>query len=396
VSAQQPGSGPVGSGTGGRRLRFDPEDPVLARAAWSRLVEPTDLVAYRALAAHGPVPLLLALLSGRAGPPRWRVRLPDLDPVRDLATVRRLGGRLLIPGDAEWPPQLFDLAAEKQPICLWLRGPLPLAPACARSAAVVGSRAMSSYGEQVAAAMGSGCADRGITVVSGAAYGIDGAAHRGALSAGGPTVAVLACGVDRWYPPGHGRLLDRIVAQGAVISEIPPGSAPSRWRFLERNRLIAALSSGTVVVEAAWRSGALATAARAAELSRPLGAVPGPVTVSTSAGCHRLLRDGATCVCDAAELAELIGRIGTDLAPEPKAADRPGDDLLPDRRQVLDSLPVRRPAGVESIARACGLDQPLVQAALAELAVLGLAVAEGVGWRRAGPRDAPGGRRAGA
>ena len=374
----------------GTAVRFDLDDPVLARAAWSRLVEPNDDTAYRRLAEHGPVPLLRAVLAGRTGPPRWRTRIPDLDPVRDLATVRRLGGRLLVPGDPEWPAGLADLD-HRQPICLWLRGPLALGPVCTRSAALVGSRAASPYGEHVATGLGSGCVDRQITVVSGAAYGIDGAAHRGALAAGGCTVAVLAGGVDRWYPRGHERLLDRIAAEGLVVSEIPPGSAPAAWRFLERNRLIAALTGGTVVVEAAWRSGALATAERAVRLNRPVGAVPGPVTGPMSTGCHRLIREGAACITDAGEVADLIGRIGDDLAAEPTTPARPGDDLRPEQRQVLDSLPLSRPASVRSVATVAGLDEGQVRAALAVLGRRGLALSEGAGWRRAPRRaaDAP-------
>jgi len=360
-------------------LRFDPEDPVLARVAWSRICEPGDADAYQLVAAAGPVAALRAALNGTAGCRRWRVRLPDADPVRDLATLGRFGGRLLVPGAPEWPAALDDLGAWA-PFCLWVRGPLQAAAACRRSVAVVGSRAATGYGEHLAALIGAGCAERGFTVVSGAAYGIDGAAHRGSLSGGGPTLAVLACGVDRSYPRGHERLIERIAADGLVLSEVPPGSAPTRWRFVERNRLIAAMSRATVVVEATWRSGALVTAHRAGELGRPVGAVPGLVTAPTSAGCHRLLREGvATCVTDAAEVVELAAPIGEFLDP---AAPDGEFRLPPDDRRVLDSLPVRRAAALASLSRVAGLEQATVASALGRLELQGLAVREPAGWRR--------------
>ncbi len=283
---------------------FDHDDERLARAAWSRLAEPGDSAAQDLVAQQGPV-AALAQVRADQGPRRWQTRLPDLDPLADLATAHRHGGRLLIPGDPEWPTALSALAAE-EPFCLWVRGPLNLATAPRRAAAIVGARAATAYGERVAADLADGCAQRGITVVSGAAYGIDGAAHRAALAAAGPTIAVLACGVERAYPRGHDQLIAAIAQVGAVVSEIPPGSAPTRWRFVERNRLIAALAGVTVVVEAAHRSGALSTASRAERLNLPVAAVPGPVTSPSSYGCHRLLRDGAVCVTSAAELAELL------------------------------------------------------------------------------------------
>jgi len=254
--------------------------------------------------------------------------------------------------------------------------------ACRHSVAVVGSRAATGYGELLAALIGAGCADHGYTVVSGAAYGVDGAAHRGALSGDGPTLAVLACGVDRSYPRGHERLIERVAAEGLVISEVPPASAPTRWRFVERNRLIAAMSGATVVVEATWRSGALITARWAGELGRPVGAVPGPVTAPTSAGCHRLLRESAAvCVTDAAEAVELAAPIGEFLDRSPPTPD--GDPRLPpDDGRVLDSLPLRRGAGVASLARVAGLDEAAVSAALGRLELQGLAVRESGGWRR--------------
>ena len=300
-----------GLGEARSRSGFDPLDERLARAAWSRVAEPGDEQAYAFVAEHGPGPAMAALLAGQVDVARWRVRLPALDPARELRAVERLGGRLVIPSDPQWPRVLDDLGPAR-PFCLWARGPLDLRAVSGSAVAIVGCRAATSYGEHVAAELGSGCAEHGVTVVSGAAYGIDGAAHRGALSATGPTVAVLACGVDRAYPKGHEQLISRITQVGAVITEAPPGSAPTRWRFLERNRLIAALAEATVVVEAAWRSGALGTANRALGLNRTVCAVPGPVTSPASTGCHALIRDGAVCVTEAAEIFELLGPIGAD------------------------------------------------------------------------------------
>src|SRR4051794_13194912 len=331
---------------------FDQDDDRTARAAWSRLTEPGDRTAHRLLARMGPGPALRALFEApaRLAPPvgggarsaaaGWQVRLSSLDPRRDLATADRFGGRLVVPGDQEWPPWL-DQLGERVPIALWVRGPVGLVDACTRSVALVGSRASSGYGEHVTGELAAGCADRRLSVVSGAAYGIDACAHRGALAVQGPTVAVLAGGIDRPYPRGNETLIERIAADGALLSEIPPGSAPTRWRFVQRNRLIAALSPATVVVEAAWRSGALITAREAVELGRPVAAVPGPVTSAASAGCHRLLREGAVCVTDAAEVAELIDPFGA-VVDQPSAPDREYDGLDPVDLRVLDALPVRR------------------------------------------------------
>ena len=218
-------------------------------------------------------------------------------------------------------PARGDLAP---PIALWVRGPGVLDELCDQAAAIVGARAATGYGLHVAGELGAGLATAGFTVVSGAAIGVDGAAHRGALAAGGPNVAVLACGIDRSYPAAHEALLDRIAATGVVLSEYPPGSVPARHRFLVRNRLIAGLAAGTVVVEAGLRSGAQRTAADARSLGRPVMAVPGPVTSGRSAGCHRMIREGAVLVTRVEEVLEEVGRLGLHLAePPPPPAHGP-------------------------------------------------------------------------
>ena len=235
--------------------------------------------------------------------------------------------------------------------------------------------------------LGAGLAERGFAVVSGAAYGIDAAAHEGALVARGTTVAVLAGGIDRAYPAGHAGLLDRIGRDGAVVSEVPPGSAPTRWRFLSRNRLIATLARGTVVVEAGLRSGSGNTARHAREARRVVGAVPGPVTSAASAGCHVLIRDGAELVTDVGEVVELAGRVG-ELAPVKRAAVDPADLLDPVHRRALDALPHRGALGVEALAARAGLSAAQALAALGVLELEGLCQRQRGGWRKA-PTTAP-------
>lgn len=379
-------------GAGAVPCWLDPDDERTARAAWTRLAEPGDAAAALVVRALGAAGALLALvarpadLSVHLGDGRavagWRVRLAQADPVRDLATVRRFGGSLLIPGDHDWPGGLAALG-DREPLALWVRGPLPLATATERAVALVGCRACSGYGEWVAAELAAGCVDRGVTVVSGAAYGIDACAHRGALAVGGPTVAVLACGVDRPYPRGNSELIERIVAAGAVVSEVAPGSSPTRWRFVTRNRLIAALGAVTVVVEAGWRSGASITAREANELGRAVAAVPGPVTAATSAGCHRLLREGAVCVTDAEEVLELMGPIGAQPARSPVVRAAAHDGLDPLDLRVFDALPVRTAVELDRLLPTAGLEAATLRAALARLELRGLAEQVGLAWRRA-------------
>jgi DNA processing protein len=363
---------------------YDPDDERTARAAWSRLTEPVDAPADAFVRRVGAAEALGHVLrgggAGLAVSARWRSRLPDLDPREDLRDLASVGGRIVVPGDDEWPRRLDDL--EVPPFCLWVRGPLRLDTTCARAAAIVGARASTEYGVRAAGLFATGCAELGITVVSGAAYGIDAAAHVGSLVGGGPTVAVLASGVDRAYPRGNAPLLDRIAAEGLVVSEVPPGSAPTRSRFVQRNRLIAALADATLVVEAGVRSGASITASHAARLNRPVGAVPGPITSPASAGCHRLLRGGCVCVTSAEELAELVDPLGS--APVPQALPlTPLEELTPLDLRVLDALPVAGTAGVNSLARVAGLDLSTLVAGLGRLELGGLAERAGGGWRRA-------------
>jgi DNA processing protein len=316
---------------------------------------------------------------------RWQPRLPDLAPERDLATMARLGGRLIIPGDELWPAQLADLGIQ-EPLCLWWRGQEQPLPGADKSIALVGSRDSTSYGAAVTGDIAYSLAQRGFSVVSGGAYGIDAHAHRAALagaSAAVPTIAVMAGGVDRFYPSGNDDLLRAVANQGAVLAEVPPGSAPTRYRFLQRNRLIAALSAVTVVVEARWRSGALNTAHHAETLGRAVGAVPGSVHSANSAGCHRLLRDGgAVCVTDAAEVAELVSPSGDALPDQRTAEAAVQDGLTLEDLILLDALPLRSTTSVEKLSAVAGLGQDSVRAGLGRLGLLGLAVSERGGWKR--------------
>lgn len=354
-----------------------------ARVAWARLVEPGDPAVAARIAAVGAEEALHAVGADTALAARMAERLAELDVDRDLAIARRLGARLLVPGDDEWPPGVDDLDAP--PLCLWVLGRAHLRDAAARSVAIVGARAATGYGVHVAKDLAAGMGERGFTVVSGAAYGIDGAAHEGALAVAAVTIAVLAGGVDRPYPAGHAGLLQRVREDGLVVSEVPPGSAPTRWRFLSRNRVIATLTQGTVVVEAGLRSGSRNTARLAGDHLRVVCAVPGPVSSAVSAGCHELIRAGAILVTDAAELAESVGPIG-ELAPHKQGVVVPGDDLAPSHRTVLAGLPARKALTVEELARCCGLSSVEVRAALGALDLADLVVREGDRWRRARQR----------
>lgn len=384
----------------------------LARAALSRLMEPQDAAGLALVQAAGPTDALriatgvvkagpgleqeITRLLAEAGGPsgwagmaaalkRWQPRIPDLAPERDLATMSRLGGRLIIPSDGLWPAQLGDLGLQ-EPICLWWRGHEQPLPAVEQSIALVGSRDSTSYGASVTGDLAYSLAQRGYTVVSGGAYGIDAHAHRAALAGGSaalPTIAVMAGGVDRFYPSGNEDLLRAVSNQGAVLAEVPPGSAPTRYRFLQRNRLIAALSAVTVVVEARWRSGALNTAHHAESLGRAVGAVPGSVHSANSAGCHRLLRDGgAVCVTDAAEVAELAGPSGAALPEQREGEAHLQDGLTLEDLILLDALPLRSTTSVEKLSAVAGLSQESVRAGLGRLGLLGLAVSERGGWKR--------------
>jgi DNA processing protein len=390
-----------------------------ARAAWTMIAEPGDGVAGLVVDALGPSEALAAVLdrvgpselqrrvlaSGWEGDPdsgdaaasldeppattpgsrvlgnalaRWTPRLVAAEVVEACETAIRVGARLVLPGSAGWHAGLDSLGMHR-PHALWRRGASEAA-AGERTIALVGARAATGYGEHITFEAASGLVDRGFAIVSGAAYGVDGAAHRAALGSGGVTVAYLAGGVDRPYPAGHDALIRRIIEEGgAVLSESPCGSTPSKWRFLQRNRLIAAASAATVVLEAGSRSGSINTAGHAASLGRALGAVPGPVTSPASAGCHRLIREyAATCVTNAAQMAELAGWTAVDADAQAFAS--------PEERRVRDVMSARSPRTVEALAKASGLSPREVSGVLGALDLAGAVEERERGWVLVGGR----------
>ena len=369
---------------------LDPERA--ARVVLSRVGEPGDPRLTGLVTELGAEVVLAGLRQQRADNGLHHdlaARLEQVDARAELARAERLGIRFVTPDDAEWPTGLDDLAHAPclherggVPIGLWVRGPVRLDAVTSRAVAVVGSRSATTYGATVAGEIGAALGHAGHTTVSGAAFGIDQAGHRGALAVRGPTVAVLACGVDRAYPAAHRELLDYIADVGAVVSEAAPGCAPTRIRFLARNRLIAAMSQGTVVVEAAIRSGALNTANWAAGLSRELMGVPGPVTSAPSAGVHKLIRArGALLVTDGQEVLEAVAPAGQFTLSTVQEPARPRDLLTAEQRQVLDAVPVRRGAGAAKIAHTAGLAPDRVAAALGDLHVGGFVEQAAGRWR---------------
>lgn len=326
--------------------------------------------------------------DGRLGAPIAQ-RAATLDLAVVMAGAEAAAARFIAPGDEEWPAQVHDLSGSSPvnrrggvPFGLWVRGPGHLAILTQRSVAVVGSRACTNYGSGVAADLGADLAGQGVTVTSGGAFGIDAAAHRGALAVHGPTVCVLANGVDVPYPAGNAALLRWIAKEHLIISELPPGATPTRVRFLARNRVIAALSQGTVVVEAALRSGARNTATWALECNRHLMAVPGPVHSTMSAAPHLMIRDGlASLVSDAADVLDLVSAVGEHTLTPQSGETRPTDQLAPGRLAVFEAVPARRAAAAGDIALAAGVSLPACLADLAALESAGLVEADERGWR---------------
>lgn len=347
-----------------------------ARVAWSRILEnrrerasDSRLQLLTEVLQIGHVDAWHRLVDGdlqRCTSARAHVAGVDVDA--ELDRVARVGSRVVIPGDADWPGTLSH--PEIEPHLIHVRGEGCLADLSRRSVALVGSRASTGYGEAVARELGAGLAARGWSTVSGAAYGIDAAAHQGVLAVDGPAIAVLPCGPDRAYPEGNRRLIDAVAERGVVITELATGTVAMRHRFLARNRIIAALSSATVVVEAGLRSGSLNTAGWAELLCRPVGAVPGPVTQMSSAGCHEWIHKGrATLVTDTGDVLALAARIGdaVDQPVELLGPARPHDAMTPAQRRIHDVLTLRRGRSAGSVAHELVLP---VDEVLSELAVM--------------------------
>lgn len=370
--------------------------------AWaylSRVAEP-PCPELRALVRRvGPVEAAERVRAGAAGDAVARVveaRRQIDSAAEDLEILDRMGGRLITADDAEWPVLAFNAfrgaAARPQahePMALWALGSARLDEISCRAAAIVGTRAATAYGDFVTADFAAGLAARDATVVSGAAFGIDGVAHRAALAADGTTVAVLAGGIDVPYPSAHAAMLRQICASGLVISEYPPGERPARHRFLTRNRLVAVLAGATVVVEAGARSGAANTAAWARALGRQVGAVPGPVTSSASVGCHALLRAGARVVTRVEDIVELIGHMG-ELAPDEERPASELDGFSDTEKRVYDAFPARSARTIDEIAAAAGLPPTQVLGPLAVLELSGLVARKEGRWRLVRPASRAG------
>ena len=388
-------------------MRADEQDRI-ARIALTCLAEPGNRTVWAMVRAAGAPAALHRLLRGDVPDEALRAavaaRVATGDP-RELAEAAlqradRLGARVVVPGDAEWPRAVEGLGRlevsgtgrvprdTRPPLCLWARGAPALNEAFERSVAVVGARAATAYGLHVTADIAFGLAERGWTVVSGGAFGIDAAAHRAALAAGGLTVAVLACGVDRPYPTGNTALLDRIADDGLLVSEWPPGAEPLRHRFLIRNRVIAAATAGTVMVEASARSGARQTINRVLALGRSAMVVPGPVTSAMSVGCHETLRDNPTArlVTGLPHVLEEVGRIGDDLAPLVRGPQHARDGLDEESALLLEAVPLRRAADPEQLAARAGLGLRTVLRRLSLLEAAGLIVRGDDGFRLSSPR----------
>ena len=364
------------------------EEEVRARAALTTVARPGDLWLAGLLAEHGAARVWSALLRrepppGGSGetPPRWAVwtrgaAAVDVDGL--LAESAQLGIRFVTPQDPEWPGRLAALPGGRDCYGLWVRGHGDLRNLCLRSVGMVGARAASPYGEHVASELAYGLGERSFTVVSGGAYGIDGAAHRAALLTG-KTVAVLAGGLDVDYPRGHAGLFANVAREGVLVSEQPIGRPPRAPDFLIRNRLIAALTPGTVVVEAGRRSGALNTATHADELHRALMAVPGPVTSATSVGCHRLLREGkAVCVTGVDDVVEQLVPLGETVDPGGPLTVHA--DLEPGTARVLAAVD-ERGVGTAEVAQRSGQGLDRVMRSLGMLAAAGLVERCLTGWR---------------
>lgn len=341
-------------------------------------------------ATAGPEEARAAVIRGALGD-RLRVRSHIDTAAADLDLIASLGGRLVTPDDEDWPmwrllafdgagmPDLLDTCA---PCALWVLGRRPVAELVDRSVSIVGTRAASAYGEHVTAEIAGDLAVDGWTIVSGAAFGIDAAAHRAALGVAGKTVAVLACGVDRAYPSGHSRLLQRIADSGAVVSEYGPGTTPAKHRFLARNRLVAAFGSAVVVVEAGWRSGARNTAAWARKLGRPVLAVPGPVTSASSKGCHRMIREGeALLVADAHDVVAEAGPSG-EVGEGRPSMFRDTDALSENALLVYEALPATGARSARELSELSSLPLGKVRAVLPLLEMEGFVSSDETGWSR--------------
>jgi DNA processing protein len=341
----------------------------------AQIIEPGDQSMIQRIWRIGARSALDYLQSPTCSWPQAAVLRRRLDqPRREISDAR-----IVTAFDAEWPGQLNDLA-EHRPLALWVRGSANLRLMMVRSIAIVGARAATPYGIRVCQSWIPELCQSGFTIVSGAAFGIDASAHRAALGVNGMTAAVLACGVDVAYPASHDALIERIAEEGVVISESPPGEQVRRQRFLTRNRIIAALTRATVVVEAAVRSGTTSTANAASSLLRPVMAVPGPVTSIESVGCHELIRQAqAVLVTSPSDIIEIIDPGSISLPPEMPTL---WDNLTRDQQRVLDAFPRRGNVDPDELCLRAGLSMGAVLTAIAHLEVQGAVRQEEAGYAR--------------
>ena len=363
-----------------------------ARMCLAAVVEPGHPAVADAVAEYGAAQVWASLTRpGSDLPLGLRARAVQPGELRDRTRAERL--RFVIPGDPEWPAPLSDLEGcepvnqlSGEPLGLWLAGGGDLAELAAQSVAVVGSRASTPYGDTVASELAAELSESGRCVLSGGAYGIDAAAHRGCLAGRTPTVSVMAGGLDQPYPAGHRPLFDRIAERGVLVSELAPGEHPTRVRFLARNRLIAALAPGTVLVEAAVRSGARNTVTWANVLGRIVMAVPGPVTSATSVTPHLLIRESeAILVARASDVLELLSPLGR-ANPRPPSERRPTDQLSAEELRVFEAVPGRGSLGAGDLALKAGVALPTCLALLDQLADQGFLVQNVLGQWQLPPR----------
>lgn len=381
------------------------QERTLAWIIWSHLTEPGDMLAGTLLQALGPVAAIRALrlpnperqitsllseLAENAGDEskrdvaaleseyaeackRWSARDNNAAVVRSLKTWATLGGQVVTPDDMDWPQALQALGAGA-PHALWMRGNRASLLELENAIAVVGSRNVSSYGQYCAQTIAERLAAEGYLVVSGGAYGVDAEAHRGALAASGVTIAVLAGGADRLYPTGNTELLRQVMQNGCVLAEQPPGHSPTRWRFLQRNRLIAAMGQATVIVEMAVRSGAKNTMHHALGIGRDVYAVPGSLLAQTARGCNVAIAEGkAKVVTGFDELIKDLRDIPYSLGSE--------FELTALQQRVLDALH-GHPITVNRAGLKAGTTATETMRALGELQALGFAIESKGGWRK--------------
>lgn len=368
-----------------------------AAATWSLICEPGDTIAGFLRTQLGSVEALVQVVCGASSKALldllpideftnqnlevtlsrslevWRGRARQADVFQSLQLLRALGGKLVTPKSKYWPEQLDDLG-NGTPAALWALGDIYSLNATQSSVSVVGSRIISQYGKQATKDIVTALVKRDKAIVSGGAIGVDALAHEHSLVLGSKTVAVMAGGLDRLYPRQNQELFQQIQKSGLLISEVAPGVSPTKWRFLQRNRLIAALSQATIVIEAGVRSGTINTVHHANDIGRPVGAIPGPIHSVRSAGCHELIKAGkAQLISTPMDIADLIG--------ETNYFEQPIKSLSAWEIRALDSIG-NTVSSIDEIARIGGLARFEAELALAKLAKQGLVTLTSNGWAK--------------